>query len=457
MSHRNDSGRIIGPHPGGLAKDRSGAARRGLDNPAGAACNKGRVLLVPARAVPAGVGRVLRADGFEVQSASNNRDAAAFAADFDPQVVVLATTAPLELGRALYCMGAKLVLYGNFDAGENLEQRRYYYSFAWLPAWPSREDLLLSMRAWMAEAWTQRGTLLKGSDPWPEALQCHEKALALDPQCCAAWLNKSVCLDQTGRGEEAIECCDAAIAINASELDAWLAKGRLLDKAGRVADAVSCFARSVEISPTMEGLMSQGYALHRLGRYQEAIRCFEGVIQMELPHYTNYGRAIVYADAWNAKGTSYYRMGRYQVSIDCYDRAIAFEPGEWSGPWYNKGNSLRLMGRLDEAIEYYDKAISVWPEDARSWNNKGLCLRKSGRLEEALLCCDRAVAGEPPEPLGWYNKAHVQEDLGRVEAAIESYEIYLAVALPEQSGNIRIAEERINCLESRGLKKDPVN
>jgi diguanylate cyclase (GGDEF)-like protein len=306
-----------------------------------------------------------------------------------------------------------------------------------------------------AEAWTSKGVILAAKGLHLEALQCHEKALTIDPRCMSARLNKGYSLDELGRWPEAIESYDKAIEIDASDWTPRVRKGDLLDRAGRFEEAIHCFDSALAISPDIvSGWMGRGLAFHHLGRYEEALLCYDKALKVHHPTWTASGRAYVHSDAWNSKGTSLYRMGRYQESIECYEKAIAIDP-EFGFPWYNKGNSLREMANFDEAIRCYDRAIELDPDHSRTWNNKGICLRKMGRLEDALVCCERAITCNQPEALGWYNKALIQEDLGLTEDAISSYEKYLAVAPPDQPENVKHAQERLHILKSKTKTKGP--
>jgi tetratricopeptide (TPR) repeat protein len=464
INHREKRASALVPRDAeGLSSQDGTLARRGLNDLAKSASKNGRILLVnDQESFLAVMERTWVANGYEVRSTSRQQDAIALAKSFDPQVVMLGITMPLEVGRALFTaspswplLSPKMVLWGEVNEFEDLEQRRDYYDFELLPTSANQERLLSGMQAWMADAWTKRGNPLHARQQWLDALKCHEKALAIDVRCFNAWLNKAWCLDELGRWPEAIESYDRTIEINASDWTPRVRKGDILDRAGQSEQAILCFDSALAITPDIvSGWMGRGTALHHLGRYEEAIDSFEKVFKVDHPTWTESGRARVYSDAWNAKGTSLYRMRKYSESIECYEKAITFDPKSWL-PWYNKGNSLRELKDFDRAIRCYDKAIELWPEDARSWNNKGICLRKTGRLEEALACHEKAHTCDPPDVRGWYNKALVQEDLGRIDGAIDSYENYLTVVPAGADAQFKHALERLRDLKSKTQAPEP--
>ena len=246
-----------------------------------------------------------------------------------------------------------------------------------------------------AEWWTSKGNILDAQGRHSDALECHERALTINPLCAAAWINKGLCLDELGRLSASIECYEKAIDIDGSNYVPLVRKGDLLDRMGRFGDAIFCYDTALELSAeSISSWMGKGTALHHLGRYDDAIVCYDKVLQIDRKTWTDYGRAHVYSDALNSKGASLCRLGRYRDSIESFDKAIALDP-EYAQPWYNKGNILRETKHFDEAISCYDRAIELDPEHAGTWNNKGICLRQLGRLEEALVCREKALTCNP--------------------------------------------------------------
>ena len=414
---------------------------------------KGRVLLVnDQESVLELLKQTLMVNGYEVRSICKQPDTIAVAETFEAQVVMLGLTIPDTLGSEIFALPSvsKIVLCGEVDGSKDLERRRDYYDFDFLPIPFNAERLINDMRSWVAEAWTRKGAIFATHGNHLEALQFHEKALTIEPRHVPAWLNKGYSLDELRRWHEAIESYDRAIEINASDWTPHVSKGDLLDRMGRFEQAIDCFDTALAISADkVSGWMGRGTALHHLGRYEEALLCYDKVLDLDHPTWTAVARAYVDSDAWNSKGASFYRMGRYQKSIECCEKAIAIDP-EFAFPWYNKGNSLREMTNFDEAIRCYDRAVELDPYHSQTWNNKGVCLRKMGRLEEALVCHERAATGNPPEVLGWYNQALIQDDLERIEDAIHSYEKYLTIAHTGPPDNIKHAQERLHHLKSRG-------
>jgi len=70
-----------------------------------------------------------------------------------------------------------------------------------------------------------KGTTLLKEGKYSEAIECFDKAIAIDPNYKEAWNGKGVTLLLQGNYSEAIECFDKAIAIDPKYVQAWVIKG----------------------------------------------------------------------------------------------------------------------------------------------------------------------------------------------------------------------------------------
>jgi len=163
-----------------------------------------------------------------------------------------------------------------------------------------------------AMEWCDKGKTFYEQGKYSEAIECYDKALALDPNLASAWSYKGVALANQGKYSEAIECYDKAIAINPNEALAWNNKGLALIGQGKYSEALECIDKAIAINPN-------------------------------------------YADVWATKGVALANQGKYPEAIICLDKAIAIDPN-LAAVWYNKGLVLQVLGRNTEAQECFDKA-----------------------------------------------------------------------------------------------------
>ena len=65
---------------------------------------------------------------------------------------------------------------------------------------------------------------------YDQAIECYDKAIALEPRDFAAWHNKGELLFSLKKHDQAIECYDKAIALNPNFAGAWYNKALIFDE-----------------------------------------------------------------------------------------------------------------------------------------------------------------------------------------------------------------------------------
>lgn len=114
-----------------------------------------------------------------------------------------------------------------------------------------------------AEWWTNKGNILDAQGLHADALECHEKALTINPQCTSAWINKGLCFDELGRLPAAIECYENAVEIDRSNYVPLLRKADILDRIGRFAEAIFCYDTALQLSTeSISAWMGKGFTMH---------------------------------------------------------------------------------------------------------------------------------------------------------------------------------------------------
>jgi tetratricopeptide (TPR) repeat protein len=251
------------------------------------------------------------------------------------------------------------------------------------------------------------------------------------------WSNKGFALDELGKFPEAIECYDKSLEINPRYDLAWNNKGLALADLGNLPEAIGCYDRALEINPRYgNALKNKGNALKNLGKLLEAIGCCDKVLEIN-PRDDG---------AWDNKGNALRELEKFPEAIVCYDKSLEINPRYFEA-WNNKGLTLADLGKFPEAIECYDKALEINPRYDRAWNNKGVALGNLGNSHNAIGCCDKALEINPRFFEAWNNKGIALKNLGKFPEAIECYERFMEFAPPEYASHVEKIKQIINQLK----------
>jgi tetratricopeptide (TPR) repeat protein len=211
-------------------------------------------------------------------------------------------------------------------------------------------------------AWVGEGVAFALTNRTDEALNAYDQALAIDPNCAVAWVGKGSVLrkwgqyasenpefygdrDKPGKAlklyQEALDAHDRALAINPNEAAAWVGKGDVLREWARLDDPYGRF---------------HGDKGEMLKHYEEAMAAYDRALAIQ-PNRLN---------AWLGKGRTLFELSRYEEALAAYDRALAIEPKEASA-WSEKSSVLDQLGRHAEAVAAKDQAKK--PDSRSYWRS----------------------------------------------------------------------------------------
>lgn len=100
-----------------------------------------------------------------------------------------------------------------------------------------------------ADAWSNRGNLLRALGRAEEACASYREALSLDPDHANAWANLGNGLHEAGRSPEAIGCYDRAIRLIPGHAQAWSNRGHALNEIGQLEESLASYERAVALCP----------------------------------------------------------------------------------------------------------------------------------------------------------------------------------------------------------------
>jgi tetratricopeptide (TPR) repeat protein len=279
-----------------------------------------------------------------------------------------------------------------------------------------------------ANDWNAKGMSLATLNRWAEALDCYDRALAIEPAAAALHSNRGNALRNLRRVDESLAAYDRAIALDPLYAAAWENKALLYAHAQRNQEALACIERSLTLDPTgANAWVTKGVLLGRLERAEEEFGAYESALRIDPRN----------VDAWFNKANMLSTVDR-ETALACADQALACDPGRVSA-WGLKGTLLSELGRSSEAVACHQEARRLDPKDATLAYNLGNAWAGIERLEEARASYEDATRLAPDMPVAWYNLALIRFRLGHHAESIPLFDHFLSLG-PREDGLRRTAE-----------------
>ena len=250
-----------------------------------------------------------------------------------------------------------------------------------------------------------------------EAIAHYRQALELDPNLAETASNLGSALAEAGENEQAIAEYERALSLNPNCAEALVNLGLLREDQGDIAEAVKSYEQAIQVNPDCAvAYLNLGIVLEKQGQevganYDRAIANYERAIAIEPDHVESL-QNLAYASI---------RQGRVADAIAYYDRALALQPDLVATP-IALGNWLSNQDKLDEAIAFWQQAIQESPASADAHCHLGIVFHKQGKIEDAITCYQQALSLKPNFPEALNNLGKAFEEAGNVAEAIEYYD-----------------------------------
>ena len=210
---------------------------------------------------------------------------------------------------------------------------------------------------------------------------------------------------------QAIDCYQRALALNPNYFEALYNLGEAFQSQGKVGDAIGCYQRVLSLKPDYYiAYNNLGSALQDQGKLDEAIACYQYVLSLNPDYYmahTNLGNALK-------------EQGKLDEAIACYQHALSLKP-DYYITYNNLGSALQDQGKLDEAIACYQHALSLKPDYYKALNNLGNALKEQGKLDEAIACYNRSLSLKPDYYIAYNNLGIALQSQGKFGEAVAAY------------------------------------
>jgi len=192
-----------------------------------------------------------------------------------------------------------------------------------------------------------------------EAIKNYNKAIQIQPDYAEAYNNRGNILKDLVKPNEAIKNYNKAIQIKPDYAEAYSNLGVSLQELGRLDEAIKNYQKAIQLKPDYaEAYSNFGTALQELGRSNEAIKSHNKAIQLD-PNDSS---------AYSNLGVALKDLGQLDEAINNYNKAIKLKP-DYEIAYNNLGVTLRELGRLDEAVKNYSKAIQLKPSYTEAYSN----------------------------------------------------------------------------------------
>lgn len=244
-----------------------------------------------------------------------------------------------------------------------------------------------------------------------------QSSIGINPKNALALNNLGNALKDQRDFSKALDCFEKALALDQGYADAHYNKGIVLQFIEKLDDAVTSFDSAIALNPGYtEAYYNRGVALQALQRFDEAVASYEHAVALNSSH----------ADAFNNCGVALQALKKYDAALSNYQKAIALR-SNYVDAHYNLGHLLQDLRRFDEALDSYEKAIELKTDYVDAHYNRGLVFQELRRFDEALDSYEKAIALSHDYVDAHYNRGLLLKDLWRFDEALIGYEQALAL------------------------------
>lgn len=214
--------------------------------------------------------------------------------------------------------------------------------------------------------YTNLGIALLNLNELDEAEKYFDKAIKIDNKYADAYLEKGKLLKYKNMYEKALTFIDKSIKLNPKNYEAYIFKGNIHIYYREYEKAIQCCNKSINIfDENPYTYVQKGDCLRYLRKYKEALKQYEIAFKLDEN----------YAEAYFQKALTLDAMRSYKEAIENYEEYIKLCPDD-PAVYNNAGYTLYKMKKYDDALNYYNKALEIDPKYKIAISNKQDLLKK---------------------------------------------------------------------------------
>lgn len=213
-----------------------------------------------------------------------------------------------------------------------------------------------------AAQWVEKGNDYYWSGNYNNAIECYNKAIALDSKNYSAWNKLGATYHAMDDYQKAIEYGNKAIYLNPKSESAWNNLGFAYESQGNLIKAIECYNNAIELNPKDDAnCIYLGFSYELLGDYEKAVDYYKKAIEL------NPNNEL----AWNNLGYIYdTTLTKWDSAkaFECYIKVVELNPKN-DAAWYNLGVLYYKLQNYTKAVECFNKAIELKPDNSRYKNS----------------------------------------------------------------------------------------
>lgn len=212
--------------------------------------------------------------------------------------------------------------------------------------------------------------VLRARKQHARALQAYDRALELQPYFAQAWANRGNVLRDMARYADAAHSYRSALSTQPHFDSAWHGLGLALGDLKQWNEALSAFDHAVAYNPTLSvAWLDRGNVLRELDRPEDAMKSYE----LALQHNASY------AQAWSNRGVVLKQLGRMDEALQSYQKALACKP-DFVDAMVNCSTLLKELLQLDASAQLTQRALELDANSSGAHLNLAICYLLQGDL-----------------------------------------------------------------------------